>query len=155
MSDETEHDYNEPVERDADDASEVPEAEAERERDAGREDSPGGTVSHHGLVLDEIRENARGRDARNLDDEYLVFENDGDDRIDLSGWTVSNEAGDEYTFPEGFTLGPGEQVTLHSGHGRDEGGDLYWEATDPVWDNQGDVVTVRDAAGRTVLDYAY
>ncbi len=123
--------------------------------DADREDSPGGTVSHHGLVLDEIRENARGRDAQHLDDEYLVFENDGDDRIDLTGWTVTNEAGDAYSFPDGFALEPGEQVTLHSGSGRDAEGDLHWEAKRPVWPNTGATVLVRDDEGRQVLHESY
>lgn len=102
------------------------------------------------LVLEEIHEDLGLLDA-GLDEEYLVFENDSETPLDLSGWTVENEAGRSYRFPEGVVLEPGEHVTLHSAEGEDTETDLHWGATEPVWDEQGDVVTVTTADGRRLL----
>lgn len=107
----------------------------------------------HALVLDAIDEDP-GLES-DPEDESLVFVNDGDAALDLSGWTVENEAGRSYVFPEGFAIGPGDRVTLHSGEGVDGETDLYWGATEPVWDARGDVITVRTADGRRVLREPY
>jgi competence protein ComEC len=114
-----------------------------------------GKAARRALALDEIHENAGGRDSQNLEDEFLVFENHGDARIALTGWTVSNDAGESYSFPDGVTLGPGDRLTLRSGSGRDAGDELYWDAARPVWPNAGGTVLVRDDEGRRVLRESY
>lgn len=120
--------------------------------DTPMSESPRG-AEEHALVLDAIHE-APGFES-DPEDEYLTFVNDGDETIDLSGWTVENDAGRSYTFPEGVVLDPGERVTLHSGAGVDDGSDRYWGAAEPVWDEDGDVVTVTTADGRRVLREPY
>lgn len=107
------------------------------------------------LVIDEIHENAAGVDFANLNDEYVVLANDGDRTLDLSGWTVHDGDDHEYRFADGFTLEPGERVTLRSGSGTDTGSELYWDAGEPVWRNLGDTVTVRDADGGVVARESY
>ncbi len=107
------------------------------------------------LAVASVHADAAGDDRENLNDEYVVFENRGDDDLDLSGWTVRDESGRTYTFPDGTVLGPGEQVTLRSGSGTDGGGDYYWGAAGPVWNNDGDTVTVETANGSRVLTEAY
>lgn len=39
--------------------------------------------------------------------EYIVFKNAGDSALDMSGWTVSDEADHTYTVPLRFTLDAG------------------------------------------------
>ncbi|MFB9805585.1 lamin tail domain-containing protein [Haladaptatus pallidirubidus] len=78
------------------------------------------------LTVAEIHEDAAGSDTDNLNDEYVVFENAGSGDLDLTGWYVQDEVEKTYTFPNGFTLGSGEQVTLHTGTGTDTQTDLYW-----------------------------
>ncbi|MEF8773994.1 MAG: lamin tail domain-containing protein [Halobacteriales archaeon] len=107
------------------------------------------------LEVSAIHEDAAGDDRENLNDEYVVFENAGDEPLDLSGWTVSDEAGRTYTFPDGFELAPGERVTLHTGAGADTATDLYWGAGGPVWNNDGDTVVVRTDDGDVVLQESY
>ncbi|WP_137286970.1 lamin tail domain-containing protein [Halorussus salinisoli] len=107
------------------------------------------------LAVADVHADARGVEDENLNDEYVVFRNAGDRTIDLSGWTVADEADHTYTFPEGTTLGPGETLTLHTGTGRDGGGDYYWNAERPVWNNAGDTVFVRTDEGRLVLEVEY
>lgn len=107
------------------------------------------------LAVAEIDADAEGDDRENLNDEYVVFENVGDDEIDLSRWTVTDEANHVYRFPDGATLAPGERLTLHTGEGEDGDGDFYWGSEGPVWNNDGDTIFVHDAEGRPVLEESY
>jgi hypothetical protein len=119
-----------------------------------RDDEHSPTAAAEGLVLDEIH-GAQTGTGRDLDDEYLLFENDGGQHIDLGGWVVYNDAGQSYQFPEGATLAPGDQVTLHSGAGGDREGHRYWDAERPVWSDRRDTVTVETATGADVLEVSY
>ena len=107
------------------------------------------------LVLDEIRADAAGDDRENLTDEYLVFRNAGDRALNLSGWTVGDEAGHGYDFPDGTTLAPGESLTLYTGSGRDGDDGFYWGSETPVWNNAGDTVFVRTDDGELVVEVTY
>ncbi|RLM53650.1 endonuclease [Halobellus sp. Atlit-31R] len=136
-------------------------------REAGRglwSCAPGGGATSTGtaradggstLVVDAVHADADGNDNENLNDEYVVFRNAGDDRLDLSGWTVVDEADHTYTFPTGTSLDPGATLTLRTGSGVDTASTLYWGARGAIWNNGGDVVVVRDAAGATVVRQSY
>jgi competence protein ComEC len=113
----------------------------------------GGTTGE--LVVEEIHADAEGDDRENLNDEYIVFANAGDEPLDMSGWIVEDEVGKTYTFPDGFTLEAGATVTLHTGSGTDTATDLYWGADSPVWNNGGDTVIVTNADGDRVLTEGY
>ncbi|PSQ01950.1 hypothetical protein BRC95_11520 [Halobacteriales archaeon QS_5_68_33] len=113
------------------------------------------TASETGLAVATIHYDAAGNDNENPNDEYVVFENIGDETLALGGWTVGDEAGHTYTFPESFALGPNERVVLHTGSGADTATDLYWGRNGAVWNNGGDTVTVRDGEGRAVLERQY
>ncbi|SFR96739.1 competence protein ComEC [Halomicrobium zhouii] len=119
-------------------------------------DSSGSDEGEAGaLSVATIHEDAAGDEYENLNDEYVVFENTGEAALDLSGWTVRDEADHTYTFPEGVTLDVGAQVTLRTGSGTDDDADLYWGADAPVWNNGGDTVVVQDDDGATVLEEEY
>jgi competence protein ComEC len=107
------------------------------------------------LRVAEVNADAAGDDRENLNDEYVALENAGEASIDLSGWTISDESGKTYTVPDGVSLAPGETVIVHSGDGTDSTTDLYWDAGRPVWNNGGDVVTIRNAEGERVVREAY
>jgi rubrerythrin len=109
-----------------------------------------GKLSVVGLSAD-----ADGTDANNLNDEYITYENTGDAPLDLSGWTVTDSSGTTYTFPDGFTLAPGAQVTLYTGSGTDTDTKLYWGKANEVWNNGADTMTVRNANGEVVLQRSY
>jgi competence protein ComEC len=120
----------------------------------GDEEAGDGEASSS-LVVAEIHADAAGHDGENLNDEYVVFRNDGDETLDLSGWTVSDEVDHTYTFPEGITLEPGETLTLHTGGGTDGDGHYYWGSGRPIWNNGGDTVFVRTDEGTLVLEVSY
>lgn len=107
------------------------------------------------LVVEGVNYDAPGNDNDNLNEEYVTFRNAGDEPLDVSGWTVSDEADHTYRFPEGTVLDPGDRVTLHTGSGPDTDADRYWGQGRAVWNNGGDVVTVRNASGAVVLRYTY
>ena len=107
------------------------------------------------LAVATINADAEGDDRENLNDEYIVFRNDGDSSLNLTGWTVSDESGKTYQFPDGFTLGPGATVRLHTGSGTDTATDLYWDAGRPVWNNDGDTVTVTTLEGEVEIEEEY
>jgi endonuclease YncB( thermonuclease family) len=113
------------------------------------------TQSEAKLAVVEIHEDAEGNDHENENDEYIVFDNTGDSTLDLTGWTVKDEADHTYTFPSGFTLGPGDRVMLHTGSGSDTSTDLYWGSDAAIWNNGGDTIYVKDDSGNTVIERSY
>jgi competence protein ComEC len=112
----------------------------------------GGTAGE--LAIETIHADAEGDDRENLNDEYIVFANVGDEPLSLEGLTVEDETGKQYTFPDG-SLEPGATVTLRTGSGTDTETDLYWGAGRPVWNNGGDTVIVIDRDGERVLTEEY
>ncbi|KOX95648.1 DUF4350 domain-containing protein [Halorubrum tropicale] len=107
------------------------------------------------LEVVEVVEDASGDDLEDPQ-ENVVFENVGDDAIDLTGYAVSDETTKEYSFPDGFTLLSGEEVTLYSGEGTGTDTELYWGRTgSAVWNNGGDTVFVTDPDENTVVEYSY
>ncbi|SDM73351.1 competence protein ComEC [Halogranum gelatinilyticum] len=123
--------------------------------DGGSETDGSTSGATDSLALVDVHADADGDDRDNLGDEYVVFENVGDGPLDLSGWTVSDEAGATYTVPDGVTLAAGERLTLRTGSGTDTETELHWGRESPVWNNDGDVVTVATAAGDVVIQEAY
>ncbi|HET7322924.1 MAG TPA: lamin tail domain-containing protein [Halococcus sp.] len=113
-------------------------------------DSGEGKLSIAGLSAD-----ADGNDNNNLNDEYIVYENTGNSSLNLSGWTVTDSSGTTFTFPDGFTLSPGEQVTLYTGSGTSTDSALYWGQATEVWNNGADTMTVRNASGEIVIQQSY
>ncbi|KTG11525.1 hypothetical protein AUR64_03200 [Haloprofundus marisrubri] len=107
------------------------------------------------LSLVSVQADASGNDHGNTNGEYLVFENSGNSPLDLTGWTVADEAGHTYTFPMGFTLAPGARVTLYTGEGSDTDTELYWGSGNAVWNNGGDTIRVSDGTGTVVLEERY
>ncbi|UTF54817.1 lamin tail domain-containing protein [Natronosalvus rutilus] len=95
------------------------------------------------------------------DEEYITLRNTGDESLEMTGWTLRDrEDGGRvgvnlrrFDFPSGFTLEPGADVTIVSGQGEDTDETLYWgEKRQQVWNEDGDLVIVQNAAGEVVLE---
>ena len=114
-----------------------------------------GSVGDSALEVVEINYDAPGNDNENLNEESVTFRNDGSDPLDISGWTVADDGGHSYTFPDGTVVDPGAEVVLRTGSGTDTGTTYYWGRSGAVWNNDGDVVTVRNATGSTVIRLSY
>lgn len=105
------------------------------------------------VYISYVHYNAAGNDWYNLNDEYVVFKNGGN-AATLTGWTVSDEYGHEYTFLS-FTLSAYATVTLYTGSGSDTSTKLYWGSDSPIWNNDGDTVYLRDSSGALVDSYSW
>lgn len=112
--------------------------------------STGGNV-----IIETVHEDAAGDEYDNLDDEYVVLTNKGDQSVEMGGWTLSDEADHVYTVPDGFTLDAGASVQIVTGSGTDSDTRLYWGSEAPVWNNAGDTATLEDAGGEEVDSYQY
>jgi hypothetical protein len=95
---------------------------------------------------------AEGDDNRNLNDEYLTFQNTSDQAVDMTGYYIGNYAGRRiFTFPDGFVARPQAQVTIHSGQGTNSDTDLYMGRSDgEIWDNTSSIMRFLRPTGREV-----
>lgn len=113
-------------------------------------------VEENCLSITEFNFNAEGNDSEteNLNNEFVIFKNSCDYEIDLSEWTVKDEATHSFTFPP-FILESTWQVTLHSGFGEDSVHDLFWNSSNAIWNNSGDTLFLRNWQGELVLYKSY
>ena len=87
------------------------------------------------------------------DQERVVITNHGERLADMQAWTLSDDEGNTYTFPN-FRLWPGGSVTVHTHIGQDGSppSNFYWNKLVAMW-SPGEVVTLKDAAGDVVSSY--
>jgi hypothetical protein len=107
------------------------------------------------LVVSDLHVDPAGDDSESLNDEYVEFRNDGDERLDLTGYTIQDSRGATFEVPAGVGLDAARTIRLHTGTGDRSESDLYWGRSQPVWNNDSDTVVVLDSNGETVLDYSY
>jgi len=108
------------------------------------------------VVIVDINADADGRDDENPNGEWIDILNDGEDVVDLSGWSIRDESTrHRFLFPTSFLLAPNERVRVFSGCGDDSTFDLYWCDGNPVWNNAGDTGFLVDAEGLFVDTFDY
>jgi len=108
-----------------------------------------------GVKITHIEADAPGSDNDNPNGEWIEITNQGTSSLDLTGYTLKDEANHIYTFGP-FQLAPGATVRLRSGHGRDTEKELHWGFVgQSVWNNGGDTAYLRDPQGNLVGMYAY
>ncbi len=71
--------------------------------------------------------------------------------VRLTGWTLSDEAGNVYTFPD-FSLWGGGAINVHTAGGSNTTTDLYWGQPAAVW-SAGELATLSDAGGTVIATY--
>ncbi|WP_309221854.1 lamin tail domain-containing protein [Halorussus sp. MSC15.2] len=94
-------------------------------------------------------------EASSTNDERVQIKNTGSGELDLSGYTLVDEAGNSYTFPSGFTLASGASVWVHSGSGSDDADDLYAAFGHEIWNDYGDTAHLYDENGNEVDSRSY
>lgn len=104
------------------------------------------------LVVTQIHPRESRQQSQN--DEYIVFKNVGNNPLDFTGWSISDEANQSYLVPR-FLLGPGKTFTLYTGSGKNTDSALYWGLRKTVWNKGGDTVIVKDATGHFVVSHMY
>lgn len=109
-----------------------------------------------------IHFDASGNDHNNKNGEWVVLTANQD--VTLKDWTLSDQSGLTYTFPEEFSLKQGETVRVYAGAandprkdigcGEDADYELFWNADRAIWNNSGDVASLK-RNGETVVDFSY
>jgi hypothetical protein len=84
--------------------------------------------------------------------EYVEIKNIGDCSQILTGWTLSDQAFHTFLFPT-FLLAAGMTMRVWVGPGENTASDLYWGRNTSVWNDRGDVATLRDASGSLVQEF--
>lgn len=109
------------------------------------------------LSVIAVEYDAPGNDNENPNEEWIRIRNDGDNLVDMTGWTIKDEsASNRFEFPALFAVAPGESVTIYSGCGDDFGAFLYWCSADSaVWNNDGDTVFLLDPSGNNHTTRSY
>lgn len=102
-----------------------------------------------GVVILTVHYDAAGNDWQNLNDEYVVIKNEGNESVDMTGWTLSDEANHVFTFPS-FVLNAGATVTVYTGSGNNTQDKLYWGSSSPIWNNDHDTAYLKDGDGNLV-----
>lgn len=105
-----------------------------------------GTAAADGLVIDRVEPDPPGRDEDDLNGEFVELRNDGSEVIDLSGWDIRDDSS-SHRFDLAGTIAPGERLVVRTGQGRSGGGELFLDASSPVWSNRGDSVLIIDPDG--------
>ena len=108
-----------------------------------------------GVAIASVHYDAEGDDRYNLNDEYVVIKNYGNEVVDMTGWTLSDEANNVYTFPSDFVLGATAKVTVYSGVGNNTQDKLYWGSNVPIWNNDHDTAYLKDAEGNLVDEWGW
>ena len=107
------------------------------------------------VYINRVQYDAHGRDNQNLNDEFVVLENGCNREIDITGWSVRDEDGNQYTFPS-RTMDIERIVCLRSGAGFDSSHNAYWRSNGrPIWNNDKDTAYLFNELGTLVQKYAY
>lgn len=99
----------------------------------------------------EVRLVLQVLDPGNLEAEMVQIVNQGP-FVRLTGWTLSDEEGHIYTFPD-FSLWGGGAINIHTAGGSNTTTDLYWGQPDAVW-KAGSLMVLRDAEGEVFVTVA-
>lgn len=78
--------------------------------------------------------------------ECVVVHNDGDEPVDLGGWTLHDAARRPhvYMFAPDSRVDGHQSLCLWTGRGGDDTHDRFWGRRKAVWNNNGDVAILRD-----------
>ena len=120
-----------------------------RENDLGLWES-----SDVGYVKPEVFYDAPGNDIENINGEYVILQNTGEETLDTAGWTVKDSGTNIYIFKT-YEFCPGSRIILFSGKGKVVDNIFYWNSPTPIWNNDFDTLYLRDRQGLLIGIYNY
>ncbi|HKY54257.1 MAG TPA: lamin tail domain-containing protein [Anaerolineales bacterium] len=83
--------------------------------------------------------------AGTLSAEWVVVSYKGEDQINLANWQLKDDDGNVFVFPQ-LVLHTNGAVQVHTTSGTNTVIDLYWSASDPVWES-GEEAQLVDPSG--------
>ena len=73
-------------------------------------------------------------------------------KVELSGWSLSDGEGHKFVFPDLVML-PNSEVTVHTAGGTNTATDLYWGQSVARWGGSGTIAYLRDPSGKLAASY--
>jgi len=107
------------------------------------------------IIISTAHYDAAGNDEQNLNDEFIVIENTNDKKINCTGWSIRDDHGNQFYFPNGFSLSAHTSVTIYTGRGSNSTHALYWHHQTPVWNNDGDRIRLYNEKGIIIETYSW
>ena len=87
-------------------------------------------------------------------DEYVEIRNDDTVAIQLSGWTLRDEANHVFTFPS-HVMQPGQVCRVYTNAYYSESCSFSYGSSSAIWNNSGDCAYLQDSAGTLIDTYCY
>ncbi len=89
-------------------------------------------------------------------DEFVEIVNRGTVAANISGWTLgADDAGQDFTFPPGTVLQPGQRIRIYTNEVHPEWGGFSYGSKRPIWNDKGDLAKLRDPSSNVVSEYGY
>jgi len=80
--------------------------------------------------------------------EYCEITNLGSEPVDMTGYNLNaGDRGQDFQFPDGFVLAPGQMVRVYSRAADAGPNDLHYPGNKPLWNNAGDEGVLTDGSG--------
>lgn len=111
-----------------------------------------GLQRHSPIQILSVNADAPGLDRYNLNGEWVTFR--VMEECTLLGLQIQNGHSASYRFRD-CSFKAGQELCLYSGSGKDSNKALYWGHSEPVWDNDADIVRVVDPDGVVLQTYRY
>jgi len=87
-------------------------------------------------------------------EEYVEIYNDGEQRVQLQGWSLRDDERHVYIFPR-FILGPGEYCRVYTNLYSPNHCGLSYNHRGPIWENDGDCAYLKDPDGLLIDTFCY
>jgi lamin tail-like protein len=98
----------------------------------------------------------KGDVKRTQSDEHVEILNRGTEPADISGWVLgADDAGQDFTFPPGTILQPGERIRVYTNEIHPDWGSFSYGINRAIWNDRGDVARLRDSNGNAVSELPY
>lgn len=110
----------------------------------------------NGVVVDDVVENPPGDDVQYENGEYIALRNTTDTAVDVTGWTLRDQASNLFLIGDGYVIPAGGVLRVYTGPGPNSSDRFYNGGTRSLLNNTGgEAVAVYDAE-RDVIDlYAF
>jgi len=109
-------------------------------------------AAESGIAITNANFVATSPEKENLIDEWVEISNLGSSDVSLAGWTLEDAQNHSYAFLD-FDLKAGAKAKIRTGIGNDTSEDLFWNRGSSIWNNDGDVATLKDSSGNIVSRY--
>ncbi|MFQ5475141.1 MAG: lamin tail domain-containing protein [Candidatus Nanoarchaeia archaeon] len=98
------------------------------------------------VKITKIQLKAPGNGKRNLNGEWVEITGYN---VDMTGFKLHDKRRKHaFKFPKGYVIyGP---VKVFSGKGKDTNTKLFWNSPRPIWNDEGEIATLRDSKNRVV-----